>query len=542
VTTALLVAIIIDFSLIAKYSKSNVVEARLMLTMQIGSEYGCFDDIRIEDLNGDCVPDIIVMNSLIIGISGDGTTLLKIHPQVCTEYGFPKFFWIDDINNDGGPEIITILDNDLVVTYDALGNILWIFNASWIPLNETLCIGCPEIVLTGDVNGDKQKEIVIRAWVINETSKYIEYRAILILNNDGSLYRILLPKRKSESRWTYFQGLLLRCVVDVNNDGIDELIVDCGEVVAMNSDGEILVRFKSPIYVNSFILCDVNNDEFLDFISINFHNYVACSDGKTGKTLWIFEYKSNLYISPIAFVATDIDNDGKLEMIFAGTLEDQTRKNLLFALNIEDGSVLWIADLGGMWSQSGIVTADLNGDNYLDVIVWNTSWIVAFDGRTGYKILLFHVKKTWHTLVAAADVDGDHSVEIVVATWNHVDIYDIPSAGFRAFWWFYSDKVAIDGVVMSNSHFDYDGDGLSDLSEIAIGTNPFAIDTDKDGLSDWYEALSGSNPLSSTFDDDCDLWPNSVDPHPGEFMIPNLWIFQLILVFIVIKIIYSSTS
>jgi hypothetical protein len=43
---------------------------------------------------------------------------------------------------------------------------------------------------------------------------------------------------------------------------------------------------------------------------------------------------------------------------------------------------------------------------------------------------------------------------------------------------------------------DSDGDGLSDLQEIMIGTDPFNPDTDGDGFSDGVEVVSGSDPLN----------------------------------------------
>ena len=42
---------------------------------------------------------------------------------------------------------------------------------------------------------------------------------------------------------------------------------------------------------------------------------------------------------------------------------------------------------------------------------------------------------------------------------------------------------------------DTDGDGLTDLEELAMGTNPVNWDTDGDGMSDLYEVMWGLNPL-----------------------------------------------
>jgi hypothetical protein len=45
---------------------------------------------------------------------------------------------------------------------------------------------------------------------------------------------------------------------------------------------------------------------------------------------------------------------------------------------------------------------------------------------------------------------------------------------------------------------DTDGDGLSDGQEVARGTNPLLWDTDGDGISDGLEVTTGSNPLDAT--------------------------------------------
>ena len=44
---------------------------------------------------------------------------------------------------------------------------------------------------------------------------------------------------------------------------------------------------------------------------------------------------------------------------------------------------------------------------------------------------------------------------------------------------------------------DTDNDGLTDLEELAMGTNPINWDTDGDGLSDYWEIMNGMNPVSA---------------------------------------------
>lgn len=50
----------------------------------------------------------------------------------------------------------------------------------------------------------------------------------------------------------------------------------------------------------------------------------------------------------------------------------------------------------------------------------------------------------------------------------------------------------------SDAPLDADGDGLSNLNEFLLGTNPRLADTDGDGASDGYELARGSDPTSGS--------------------------------------------
>ena len=62
----------------------------------------------------------------------------------------------------------------------------------------------------------------------------------------------------------------------------------------------------------------------------------------------------------------------------------------------------------------------------------------------------------------------------------------------------------------SNKYSDSDGDGLTDMEEIILGTDPLDPDTDHDGMSDGVEVARGSNPLD----------PNSIPTR--EALLPDL--------------------
>ena len=66
-----------------------------------------------------------------------------------------------------------------------------------------------------------------------------------------------------------------------------------------------------------------------------------------------------------------------------------------------------------------------------------------------------------------------------------------------------SDSNPIDDAILFGSVPDTDGDGLDDLKEKELGTDPTRFDTDGDGLSDYDEVVSWkSNPLNPDTDGD----------------------------------------
>lgn len=60
-------------------------------------------------------------------------------------------------------------------------------------------------------------------------------------------------------------------------------------------------------------------------------------------------------------------------------------------------------------------------------------------------------------------------------------------------WW--ERNFGLDPLDASDAALDPDGDGLSNLAEHGLGTNPLASDTDGDGIPDAWEAANGMDPL-----------------------------------------------
>src|SRR5207248_2748219 len=60
---------------------------------------------------------------------------------------------------------------------------------------------------------------------------------------------------------------------------------------------------------------------------------------------------------------------------------------------------------------------------------------------------------------------------------------------------------------------DVDRDGLSNLEEVQLGTDPTKPDTDFDGLNDGEEVVRGTNPFNP--DTDGDGFPDGIEVEAG---------------------------
>lgn len=129
------------------------------------------------------------------------------------------------------------------------------------------------------------------------------------------------------------------------------------------------------------------------------------------KLLWKFKTKAPSYGSA---ATADIDGDGKLEIVFGTYFNDSH----LYALNAEDGSLLWKVRSQGGPIDASVTIGDLTGDKKLDVVFADSAngLISCLNGKDGSLLWKHKSQSGTDSPAAFADVDGDGKPEVIYGT------------------------------------------------------------------------------------------------------------------------------
>ena len=167
---------------------------------------------------------------------------------------------------------------------------------------------------------------------------------------------------------------------------------------------------------------DLDNDGIPELVIGSYNDTLYCVNGSDGMIKW--KYAGHGAIASPAIIA-DLDNDGRCEIIFNSWI-------YLTVLN-DDGVMKWEKYIPGFsFSFRGPVAADINNDDYLDLIIGSYSGVIgALNGKDGST--LFSLNLATHygnskfdlnhgALIADFDNDGDLDVFIVGGHGEYPDI------------------------------------------------------------------------------------------------------------------------
>ena len=363
--------------------------------------------VVVTDLDNDKIHESVIL------MQGD-TSLLSIVNEdgnIRTQYTVPgpiyESFSISDLDNDHQKEIILTLRkgfSDLyLVVLSANGSIKWEKDLTAFKYDNV-----PPII--ADMNLDGKKEIIIKAAV------------------RGSIYTLILSNTgKTLYHWIENQvenvGSSVECYPIVGNFDADnhlEFLLPIWYLDGSDHYSYMRVYNMDGTKVNGFpdltlneitytpIAADINFDGFDEIIGIDFSGNIYIIDHH-GEFL-LRKYVLGAHGTP---VIADMDNDGHFEIVFSSNDLD------LYVMGL-DGEIILEKKWPEVHSASRFspVIGDIDGDHYVDIVLATIDEIIAFNRKgemlEGFPLPI--VRSEQGPSPTIADIDNDGKIEIVAST------------------------------------------------------------------------------------------------------------------------------
>jgi predicted nucleotidyltransferase len=374
------------------------------------------ESVAIGDFNNDFRLDIVVANigndtvSVFLGY-GNGsfanqTTYSTADPFYSYLVAWPCSVTVGDFNND------TRLD--IVVANNAgneVGVLLGYGNGSFTNITTYSVCASPASVAVGDFNNDARLDIVVACSYSNNVE-------ILRGYGNGSFENQITYSTGPLSAPSSV------AVGDINNDkqldivvannGDDSVSVFCGYG---NGSFENQIKFSTGSYPNSVVICDLNKDNRLDIIAANSNDnnvgiFLGYGNGSFANQM---TYSTGLW--PLSIAVGDFNNDTRSDIVVANRDSNSTSV-LLGYTNLAFVTKIKLSTGNGSQPQSFVI-CDFNNDTYMDTAVVNSN-INNLGIYLGYGNYSFENQMTYPTgiyplSVAVGDFNNDSRLDIVVA-------------------------------------------------------------------------------------------------------------------------------
>ncbi|MEK6918125.1 MAG: S8 family serine peptidase [Nanoarchaeota archaeon] len=350
---------------------------------------------------------------------------------------------IFDSDNDGKTDALVTANSSSVVAYRQNGSILWAYDLFYEKRG----------IRIADVDGDNMSEII----VITQDG------LIVILNNNGVLKKNIDLNSISTSPSLYSLE-----IGDINGDKINDIVVaghsldSTPNLFAYNGTGKQLWNnsdYLGSIYWNLEFV-DANFDGKIEYVIVASLSKLIVFNSSTGQFIRDLTLLSGNTI--IDLVAGDFNNDGIADI---ATASQNTNNERAYAINISNNIILWSTYLSN-YQNNGyeIVASDINNDGKKDIVLgWNTE-IRGID-NSGSPIWNFSKAKNETTSLSAKDISDDIAEEIIAGDENQI-VYVLDKTTGNLRWLYNLNKGSIGSVNGKSEGIDVgdiNQDGINDI-------------------------------------------------------------------------------
>lgn len=255
---------------------------------------------------------------------------------------------------------------------------------------------------------------------------------------------------------------------------------------------------------SSVIATDINGDGKLDLVSAN-SSIPGTLTVLTNNGSGSFGFYATLPVgrSPQCVVAADINGDGKPDLISANLFDN----SLTVLTNDGSGGFIFDATLPVGNNPECVVSADINGDNNVDLISAsyypNTLTVLTNNGSGSFgsnsTVTVGNIAQSGIQCVVAADINGDSNLDLITANYLAGTLAVLTNNGNGTFDPYAT--IAISGLPISVTVADVNDDGRLDLISATLGgfnNNSLTVFTNNNkggfGLNATIPLPSGSNP------------------------------------------------
>lgn len=353
--------------------------------------------VAVADFNGDGKPDVLEQDTgmyLTLQVSlGNGDGTFRTTARGTTSGSYSGFLAAADLNGDGRADVVTLVDTISSSTlFVYLGNGDGTFKSGMsYDLGPTKAL----TLSIGDFNGDDKADIAVSA---------TGQEMVLLGNGDGTLQPAIISPGVAYPADA--------AIGDFNGDGKLDLAVD-GAVLLGNGDG----TFQSPLSTSAAGggVGDFNGDGKLDLVG-GTQVYLGNGDGTFSATghAYLVESNSNTAIA-------DFNGDGKLDIAVGNTVllgnGDGTFR----------GNPFSVGQVGIALEFWGVVSDDFDNNGTKDVAIVSLAnvYILSNDGSGALSLThTYPLPQPVYSRIVSADLNGDGNLDLVVLGGVPDQIYE----------------------------------------------------------------------------------------------------------------------